>query len=909
MARGGWPVVGREAELAAVASFLRAPLTSSAALVIEGEAGIGKSTIVRVALERAAGAGLLVLAARLSASESALPYVALGDLLAVVDDDALSALARPQRDAIAVALGKADGSVDSAALSRGLLELLRACSAGGDLLLAFDDVQWIDRPTASAVTFALRRLGASRLRVLLAVRTGEEVPGELLGVAEWESVRRLVIGPMSATELGALLGEHLGGRLPRPRLEAIHRASGGNPMFALELARPGRGEWPAGTTLTGEVSARLRTLDAGARTALSFAAVALRPSTDLILAAGVNRDDLRAALESGVLRVEGEHLTFAHPLLGAAADGLLLPDERRRIHARLAAASEDAVERGHHLSWSAGGRDESAALALDRAAEAASGLGDHAAAAAFLLRAAELSLDAEGEHARIREVEAAAELLLAGDLKAAAGLARRLVERLPTGVARARARATLTNCLVGEEMSYEENLAELQLALVDAAADDATSAALHVELAETTAGMFRLEQSLQHSRAAIALAEQAGQTAIQATALGLIGLVESLLGRGVTEAARRAYAIWDGTTLSVASYSPRMSLAEVCLYASDFAEAERLYLEELAMAEERGLEVIEVIARAHLAETQLRAGDWAAALANARLAHEHARQAADDQIVVGTAYALGMIEALLGDLVAARARASSTLAAAEATGDFWHTMFSRSVLGLAALTERDHEVTVDVLTPAWSAITESELGDLSVFPVGHVLGEALVAIDRLDEAVAVVEALRVCPARERPWCRAMAGRVDALVASARGDHAAAREHVAAALAAHAELPEPFEHARTVYILGRVERRARSWGTARAALVDALGRFDQLGAALWAEHVAADIAALPGRRPVSDRGLTAREREIAELVASGLSNKEVAARLFVSVRTVEANLSKLYAKLGVRTRTELANVIR
>ena len=567
------------------------------------------------------------------------------------------------------------------------------------------------------------------------------------------------------------------------------------------------------------------------------------------------------------------------------------------------------MERGHHLSRSAARRDESIARELDRAAEAASGLGDHAGAAAFLLRAAELSVDADGEHARRREVDAAAELLLAGDLEAAASLARRLVERLPAGVARAKARATLTNCLVGGKMSYEENLAELQLALVDAAGDAATSAALHVQLAETTAGMFRLEKSLQHSRAAIVLAEKAGQTTIQATALGLIGLVECLLGRGVTEAARRAYATWDETMFSGASYSPRMSLAEVCLYAADFAEAERLYLQELATAEERGVEVIEVIARAHLAETQLRAGDWSAALANARLAHEHARQAADEQIVIGTAYALGMTEALLGDLVAARARASSTLAAAEATGDFWHTTFSRSVLGLAALTEGDHEKAVDVLTPAWSAITESELGDLSVFPIGHVLGEALVAIDRIDEAVAVAEALRSCPARERPWCRAMAARLGALIASARGDRAAAREHVAAALSAHAELPEPFEHARTLYVLGRVERRARSWGAARTALVDALERFDQLGAALWAEHVAADIAALPGRRPMSDGGLTAREREIADLVASGLSNKEVAARLFVSVRTVEANLSKLYAKLGVRTRTELANVIR
>jgi DNA-binding CsgD family transcriptional regulator len=155
----------------------------------------------------------------------------------------------------------------------------------------------------------------------------------------------------------------------------------------------------------------------------------------------------------------------------------------------------------------------------------------------------------------------------------------------------------------------------------------------------------------------------------------------------------------------------------------------------------------------------------------------------------------------------------------------------------------------------------------------------------------------------------MAARIAAVCAAEAGDLDGARRELEAALAAHIELPEPFEHARTLYVAGRVERTARNWGAARAAYGDALERFDALGAARWAEKVAADLARLPGRRPAKSDGLTTREGEVAELVAAGLTNKEVAARLFVSVRTVEATLSRVYEKLGVRSRTELAARLR
>jgi ATP/maltotriose-dependent transcriptional regulator MalT len=353
-----------------------------------------------------------------------------------------------------------------------------------------------------------------------------------------------------------------------------------------------------------------------------------------------------------------------------------------------------------------------------------------------------------------------------------------------------------------------------------------------------------------------------------------------------------------------------MALACDFLYSStDFRRAEELLTDELKATQEHGLEPIEVIARCLLAEAQLRAGRWSEAFRNARDAHEHALQAAHEQIVTGSSYALAMANALLGRHDEARTIASAALTFAERTEDFWSRTYHRAVLGFVALSNDDPQAAVDLLEPAWALLLDRRLGELSIFPVPQVLGEAFFALGRPDDASAVSNTLRRCPAGGRPWCRAMANRLDALVASARGDHAAARNALEAALAAHEELPEPFELARTLHVAGRIERSARNWGAARSRFVDALERFDQLGASRWAEKAAADLARLPGRRPAGGRALTEREREIAALVASGLANKEVAARLVVSLRTVEATLSKVYAKLGVRSRTELASTMQ
>jgi DNA-binding CsgD family transcriptional regulator len=894
-------VYGRDAELATIGEFLRAVPTGPRALVVEGEPGIGKTTIVRAALESATE--LRVLSAGPVAGEMELPYAALGDLLENVAPAAIAPLDRPKRVALETALARAaaPAGVDEHALARGLLDLLRGLAAEGELVLAVDDAQWLDRPTVSALTFALRRLADVAMRVLVATRAPPRGSGELpLGLTAWPHVRRLPVGPLSATELGAVIARRIGVRLARPRLEEVASACGGNPMFALELARRGPDRPVASLPLA--VEARLSELDDRVRRVLAFAAAALRPSVTLLLGAGVERADLTRALESRVIHLAGDRIEFAHPLFATVTYESLLPDERHELHERLARASDGPIERGHHLSLSRTGRDDEAAAALDAAAAEAARLGDHAGAAHFLLRAAELSADRGGE----REARAASELETAGDVEEAAALVGGLVARLGPGVVRAKARQTLVSCRLGSSLPYEAAQRELLLALEDARGDPAAAAMLRIDLGSMATGRCRLEEALQHLRVAERLAGEAGAAHILAAARAELGFTECMLGHGVTESALKAFETWDGTVLWPDSYTPRMALGCARLHATEFAEAERLFVAELRFAQARGLEAIEVSARAHLAECQVRAGHWPQALANARLAVEHARQATNTQVLTGASYGLAAVEALRGNHAPARARAAAALADAAATDDFWFVVSHRSVLGLVALAEDDPQAAIAALEPAWALMLDRGLGDLSIFPVAQVLGEALAGVGRTDDARAVARRVRECPVGARPWCRAMAGRCDALAAAAEGDHAAARRALAAALAAHAELPEPFEHARALHVAGRVHRSARAWGAARADLAEALDRYEALGAACWADRARADLDRLPGRRPSRRFGLTLREREVARLVANGLANREVAERLFISRRTVEANLSKVYAKLGVRSRTELAS---
>ncbi len=908
-------IIGRQDELAAITRFVSDSAAFPSALVLEGEAGIGKTTLWERGVELARDGGLRVLAARPTQAELELPYASLADLLEAVSDDDLQPLPGPQRASIESVLARASSGrpVHWQALSRGVLELVRSAAHDGRLLVAVDEAQWLDRPTAAILAFALRRVPPQPIRVFVTARFDSQPDAVRPAVLdEWSPpIERLHIKALSTTELGGLLMSALGEHISRPHLETLASVSGGNPMFALELARTRAFDGATVTlpsTLARVLMDRVEALDPPARLAVQVAATALHPSVELLLRAGVDAEGLKSARRAGILDFDGSRVSFTHPLLSTAAYETLLPHERIETHSRLAAASENGIERGHHVARCTTAPSEGAALVLDEAGAEASALGDHGGAARFFVRAAELTPARDGPIAAGREIRGAAALSMAGDTEAAATLARALVTRLPPGPARARARLTLASSTVGSSLSVGGFVDEIERALDDAEGDDELIASLHLVIADALSVMFRLEDAREHVWAAAELAERDGLNQIVIAALAEAGFEDSMLGYGVSDSALRAFERWDKTPASATVYSPGMVLGCARLHASDLEEAARLFVEEIDIADRHGLEAIEAAARAHLAEAQLRSGQSAAALANARLALGHAQQAAQPQEIGGTAFTLALVYAVLGDHSAALSLSRQSLATAEASGDTWYTISHRAVLGLVALAEGDAAAVIDALEPAWTLMRQGGLGNLSIFPVPHVLAEAYAAAGRLDEAKAVVQTLRNSRAGDRPWSVAMAARCGALIASAEGDPESADRLIETALAAHENLHEPFELARTLLVKGQLARRAKRRANARDALTKALEIFDALGAARWAERAAADLARVSGRAAATG-GLTETERRVAECVAEGLSNKEVAARLFVSVRAVEANLSKIYVKLGVRSRTQLARRLR
>lgn len=377
------------------------------------------------------------------------------------------------------------------------------------------------------------------------------------------------------------------------------------------------------------------------------------------------------------------------------------------MHARLVRVSNDPVERAHHISRSIVGVDAAAAATVAAGAEEAANRGDHAGAAALYLRAVDLG--SEDAPACEWALRAAAALSVAGDVETAGSIARSLVARLPAGALRARARHLLVVNQDGPGMSYENGRAELDAALVDAVGDPALQATLRVEMSSLACGLCLLDEAVAHARDAIELAEAVGDGRVAVAALGSLGFAESMLGHGVPDSARRAFERWDGALGS--SNSPRMELACCCMHATQFEEAAALFEQEVVAAEELGVEPVEVVARAHLAEVQLRAGQWADAHVNAWLALEHARQAADPQIIGAISCITGMAEALLGAHEEARSLAAIRLATAEETADFWWTIGGRAVLGFVAFTEDDAPAAVAALEPAWRLMLERGLGE------------------------------------------------------------------------------------------------------------------------------------------------------------------------------------------------------
>jgi DNA-binding CsgD family transcriptional regulator len=909
-------LVGREDELAALLDLLATPDALFAAAVVVGDAGIGKTTLSLAAAEAAEERGYLVLSSRPSEAEARFSFVGLADLIGGVVADVLPQLPRPQRRALeaALALSESDGATaEEGVVAFAFLNTLRKLAVGNRLLLAIDDVQWLDAPSLAMLRFALSRLEREPVAVILTAR--DEVPLWLRrGVAE-ERLVTIELGPLSVGALHELLRARVDAVLPRPMLLRIWETSGGNPFFALELAgalrrRGGRldpgAELPMPANLEELVQERLDRLGAPGIEVARVVALMADPTVGLVEAAVGRRAEtgLSDALEAGILEVEDQRLRFGHPLVRSAVVSRSTLAQRRLLHARLATLVPGREERARHLAFATAQPSREVAAVVEEAAENVHARGAAAAAAELAELAVRLTPSEDVEDVRKRVLDCADRHCEAGDGRRAIALLEQAYKTAPQGAARAAVLVRLART-VHVVVGPREAVDLYRKALAEAEGDDALEAEIHLCLAGGVAVTEDRNRGLAHAELAVQAASRVGDPALRCNALATFGFLHFREGRGLPReqmedalALERSLAQWPLT-------APATSTLGFQLVWSGELERARRLLDEWRQALNLREDPEEANALWLLSLLEWRAGNW-------ELGAGHAadsvtlRSQFGHEVDPRNEWPAALIAAHQGHIDDAHARSESALTMAEAHGVRVAGWGHRCVLGFIELSRGDAATALEYLERAW----EIRDGVRVLEPGFHVeladTLEALIAVGELERAET-----RLSPVEERSraldrsWALAITARCRALLLAARGDLAGAQAGFQRALAEHARTQDPFQHARTLLALGATQRRAKQRGAARLTLQQALAIFERLGAPLWAEQARTELQRIGGR--TSSRGeLTEAERRIVALVAEGRTNREVAAALFVTEHTVEGALTRAYRKLGVRSRSELAH---
>jgi DNA-binding CsgD family transcriptional regulator len=916
-------IVGRDEELERLDAFLGAAAEAPAAVVLEGEAGIGKTTLWRWTLDTARARGFTVLSASPAAAETALSFSALDDLLEPVVGDVLPRLAPPRRAALEAALlltADQRATPEVHAIAAGLRDAVRALAEDAPVLIAIDDIQWIDRPSAAALAHAVRRLGDTRVGLAVTRRSepGMRLPFELDRAFAPDRLERLRVNALSLGALNRIVAQQLDLRLPRPVLRRIVEAVGGNPFFALEIARavrrsgamPGVAEGvPVPDELHELVRDRLLALPAATRDLLATAAAMSAPTAPLLEAAtGAGDAALRTAIEADLVTLDGERLRFTHPLLRSAALRLLLPAERRALHGRLSAVVEDPEERARHLAMSVDGPDAAVAAALDEAARLASRRGAAHAAAELCELALHLTPPGAEDDAHERLLRALRHTWEAGDADRARALGERAVATAPEGRPRARALLALARLRTFQADVRAAN-AMTREALDEAGDDPEVRAEAHGELA---INMFLLRDSLteaeRHGELAVQLAERLDHPERLVRPLTNLGTVRMGLGRAdALEPVSRALAILDEVPdADLLRTGPRWDHACALLWSDRLEEATaewHLLLEDAAATGDEGSMPYTL---AHLALTRCLAGELEKAGAVASEGYELSIETglASEQALLMAVHAL--VLAHQGEEEQCRGLAREAIALGERRSLKIAVITGRSALALLDLSLGDFAGVKAELEEVERDVTAAGTGNPGGMRFVPDYVEALAGLGELDRAEAVLGRYEGHAVRlDRPAARAAALRCGGLIAAARGHGERAQRAFAAALEQHERVTLPIDRARTLLAEGAMLRRAKRKRAAREALEEALDVFNERSAKLFAAATASELGRISGRA-ASAGELTPSERRVAELVASGRTNREVAAALVLAERTVESHLSHIYRKLGVRSRAELAH---
>jgi DNA-binding NarL/FixJ family response regulator len=918
-------LVGRQDELSELSAFLGSAREGFAALVLRGVPGIGKTTLWRLGIAMATDRGLAVLAARPAAAEVTLSFSGLLDLLAGAADGVLAGLPAVQRHAVEVALLRrdaAEGSVNRLALSAGVLSVLRELAKAGPLLLAIDDLQWLDQATASVLGFALRRLEDQRIRLLVCERSASSWPGttfdertrstktvlDALGPCAYAEV---AIAPLSQQDTERLLREKFPKQL-LPRAAALAAAaSEGNPFYAIEVAREivrsGEPSSAGALVLPGRLrevlTSELARLPSRTRTALLAASCLAEPTSAL-----VDPAPLAQAEEAGFVKVERDgRIRFTHPLMRAAVYESAPQNRRRAAHRALASRIDDLEERARHLALGAEGPDDEVASKLEEAAKVAYARGSPAAAAELMELALQMGRAGLSPARADRLVRGANFHFQAGDFARAQALVEEALAIAPGGTVRARALRVLAQ-LSSRRGSFASAVELASEAVEEASNEPVLRAELELDLVFYLTMQSKGPEALAHAGVAVLLAEAAGLDAIVAEGLAVMQMQSFLLGHGLSEEdLLRSLALEDRSRDAPAVLRPRLIASLLRLWTDKPSEAREILEQLYAEAVESGRESDVPGMASYLAWACLWSGDVRRA---AELTNEAQciAERLDDWFLSGTALFVGALARVYTGETE-RARADSQLALTT----FARLQFTAGMtwaswaLGLAELSLGNSAGVEAVLGPM-----SSVLGDLtSVDPIVAVFipdeVEALIDLGQLDKAQDLAERFeRQAQATKRAWALAAAARCQALLLAARGDSAGAIGTLEAALEIHATTELPLELARSLLALGRLQRRRKQKRLAREPLQGAFDLFSEAGATLWAANARSELARVSS--PQSASGLTETEASIARLAAEGLANKAIAQRCFVSVKTVEANLTRIYQKLGVTSRTQLARVL-
>jgi DNA-binding CsgD family transcriptional regulator len=898
-------IIGRDEELDSMSAFLDGPAEGAAALVLEGDAGIGKSTLWRAGVEAARARGLRVLSSRPATAERGLTHAGLGDLFEKVLEGVLPGLSAPRRHALEVALLVQEDphGVDPRTLGVAVRSALEILAAERPVVLAIDDVQWLDPSSASALAFALRRLDAQSILLLLTRRLGESAETQDLEQAiTTDRAERLHVGPLSLGATHQLLQARLALTLARPTLLRVHEMSGGNPFYALELARALGGDvdptqpLPVPETLEGLVRARLDELPPRTRESLLLAAAVGRPSAELVASLDVTEHVLDPALAARVIERTDGTIRFTHPLLASVIYQGVSADKRRRAHGRLAVVVDDPLDRARHLALSTESPDTTIAAVLDGAAALASTRGAPIAAAELAEHA--LRLTPPGAHSdRHRRVLAAARAeRSAGEWTRARRILGHLLAATRAGSVRAEALV-----LLAELESERNSVPLLEEALREAASLPALQSIIHCRLAWVSS-----ESRLDHAREALELADELDDELLRARARAMQAILAWFAGeaeapedlparvRDFPSAVGGELLVREATLAVVNTLAPssKRNVARSLL--------EREYREWRECDEPRSARALW-----GLAWVEFWAGRWA-------LGAEHAARARD----IAIQYGLEMPQDHLPSAVIAVHRGQLDLARehSERGLDLAHDQFPgrpvqfMAVLGLVARWSGDRFAAEEWFEKADRRAAELGWGEPSVRWWTGDQVELLLELDRLEDAVRALDVWEADAARvAREWVLAHVTRCRGLVAAAQSEVERAGSLLGRAVAQHDEVGDPYGSARALLGLGILRRRARQKRGAREAIQGSLERFGQLGAETWVEKARSELGRIGGRR--REEGLTPAERRVAALVAEGRTNREVAAALFVTERTVASHLSHVYAKLGVRSRTELARQLR